>query len=169
VSEVSINWTYEGEVVTEMPEGVFGFIYKLTYEDNTMYIGRKNMESVRTIPALKSGIVRDGATRVHKNVLIDEDGKIVVSKKDKKEARKRGLKAKRMPYDTLVSGSDWLTYEGSHDKPDSKLVKKEILTIALTKIQATYRELEHLVKNDVLFREDYLNKQINNLFYKGKI
>lgn len=35
-------WTYKGEEVTEIPEGMFGFVYLIECEKNgKMYIGRK--------------------------------------------------------------------------------------------------------------------------------
>ena len=158
-----VQWTYDNEEVTEMPD-VYAFIYKLTYEDGSLYIGRKNMQSIKTIPALKNGEIRPGAERVTKIVRRNAEGKIITKKSEKK-----GIKGTKELYDRLLVDSDWLSYEGSHDKPKAELVKKEIIDLALTKIQATYKELEHLVKNDVLFKAEYLNKQINNMFYKGKI
>jgi hypothetical protein len=46
-----MTWTYNGKCITEvsdMPEGVFGFIYKITNgKTNEFYIGKKQVVSVR--------------------------------------------------------------------------------------------------------------------------
>lgn len=37
-----MGWTYNGEEVTEVPEGAYGFVYLITCTENgRMYIGRK--------------------------------------------------------------------------------------------------------------------------------
>lgn len=42
------QWSYKGETVTEIPEGMFGFVYRITHVDSgTKYIGRKYFTSTR--------------------------------------------------------------------------------------------------------------------------
>lgn len=43
------RWYYEGCEVTELPEGYEAFVYLLTFEDGTMYIGKKVFYSIRRV------------------------------------------------------------------------------------------------------------------------
>jgi hypothetical protein len=47
--------------------------------------------------------------------------------------------------------------------------KREILILCKTKQDLTYRELEILIKENVLFRDDCWNGNILSRFFKGKI
>lgn len=42
-----IPWTHEGAIVTEAPKDAKAFVYLLVFEDNTKYIGKKNLHSIR--------------------------------------------------------------------------------------------------------------------------
>ena len=142
-----IDWIYEDEIITELPP-VFGFVYRLTYDSvdgPKYYIGRKQVKKKTTLPALKNGSIRPNAERIGKN--------------------KNG---KRVYFDVIYKDSDWLDYEGSFET-DLKLVKKEILTICLTKTQLTYTEIEYQFKYNVLRDNHYLNRNINNMFFRNKI
>jgi len=48
---LTMGWTYKGKSITElsdMPEGTFGFIYKITNgKTNEFYIGKKQVVSIR--------------------------------------------------------------------------------------------------------------------------
>ena len=49
-----IDWTYKGEVVTEIPAGVEGFVYLITNTiNNKKYIGKKLAKFKTTKPPLK--------------------------------------------------------------------------------------------------------------------
>jgi|TARA_B100001094_G_C18155181_1_gene786025 hypothetical protein len=49
-----IDWTYKGEVVTEIPTGVEGFVYLITNTtNNKKYIGKKLAKFKTTKPPLK--------------------------------------------------------------------------------------------------------------------
>lgn len=42
------HWLYNNEIINEIPEGMFGFVYRITnLESGKMYIGRKYAISVR--------------------------------------------------------------------------------------------------------------------------
>ena len=161
-------WTFEDEEVTELPDGVFGFIYCITYENGKKYIGKKQVKSIKTVLALKDGTQRPDSERVYKNVIIDEDGKVVVSKSDKAQARKRGLKAKRTAFDRLTVESKWKSYTGSNETT-LPIMKKEIIDIALHKQQLSYKEEYHLFINKVLSDDEYINRNIGNRYFKNKV
>ena len=163
-----IDWIYEDEEVTEMPEGVFGFIYCITYDNNKQYIGKKQILSTKTVLALKNGEQRPNSERVYKNVIIDEDGKVVVSRADKAAARKRGLKAKRTAFDRMLVESKWKAYCGSNETTLT-IIKKEIIDIALHKQQLSYKEEYHLFINKAIISDDYLNVNIGGRYFRNKI
>ena len=164
-----MDWTYEDELVTELPD-IFGFIYLLTYEDKSRYIGKKSLETTKVIVAKKDGSKREGHIEFkNRHILVKDDGNIAVSKKDKADLRKRKVKATRIVYEVISSESSWKSYEGSHDKPKAKLVSKEIIDIALNKAQLSYKEEYHLFTNKCLEVDGYLNITIGNRYFKGKL
>lgn len=142
-----MNWACNGLDVTEVPADIpFGFIYQLTYEDGKQYIGKKNFYTIQKLPALKSGEVRPGATRTYKNG-----------------------SGTRKYYDLLPKETKWKDYEGSHEKPKSPLVSKEIIAFAETKRELTYLEVKALFHFDVLEDDNYLNQNILAVFYKNNL
>ena len=117
---------------------------------------------------LFGGKVREGATRVYRNILRGIDDQIIVSKADKREARKLGLKAKREPYDCITKESKWQSYEGSCENiGDRKVINKEILVFCKTKKELSYREEQALFYYGVLEDEQYLNDNIGGRYFKG--
>ena len=64
---MDLLWTFEGEVVDEMPNGVYGFIYLITYDNGQKYIGKKAIKSTKTVLALKDGTQRPDSERIYKN------------------------------------------------------------------------------------------------------
>ncbi len=53
----SMQWTYKGDIVEEVPEGIVGFVYQITNTTNgRMYIGKKLAEFKKAKPPLKGRI-----------------------------------------------------------------------------------------------------------------
>jgi len=53
----SMQWTYKGDIVEEVPDGVVGFVYQITNTTNgRMYIGKKLAEFKKAKPPLKGRI-----------------------------------------------------------------------------------------------------------------
>ena len=49
-----VEWTYQGKVITEIPQGVEGFVYLITnITNNKKYIGKKLAKFKTTKPPLK--------------------------------------------------------------------------------------------------------------------
>ena len=141
-------WYYKGQCIQELPEGAFGFLYKIiTYNEIGLpkyYFGKKQLHF----------------------------------KKKVKLPRKARLNSenKRKRIDYKVSESDWRDYYGSSkellkwiEENGTQDVYREILSFHNTKIDLTYREMELLVKENVLFREDCYNSNILSKFFRGKI
>ncbi len=52
-----MQWTYKGDIVEEVPEGIVGFVYQITNTTNgRMYIGKKLAEFKKAKPPLKGRI-----------------------------------------------------------------------------------------------------------------
>tara|TARA_B100000902_G_C26959957_1_gene740000 strand:+ start:311 stop:745 length:435 start_codon:yes stop_codon:yes gene_type:complete len=52
-----MQWTYKGDIVEEVPDGVVGFVYQITNTTNgRMYIGKKLAEFKKAKPPLKGRI-----------------------------------------------------------------------------------------------------------------
>ena len=167
-----MNWLYEGKPYTELTKGVYGFVYKLWLSDNTMYIGKKDCYEVITIPAKKDGSKRPGHIEFKgKNVIIDPKTGYIAKNREAKDAlRKLGIKATRELYEKLSKQSNWQNYESSSNEVGNRVViKKEILELAPTKRSLTYLEIKHQFLHNVLEDDNYLNKNINNMFFKGKL
>lgn len=165
-----MDWTYKGEIITELPKAAHGFVYLLSYEGGYKYIGKKDAYSTIEKPAKKSGEIREGHTRVYHNILRDEDGKIIVSKAKCAAARKRGLKATREAYDKITIESKWREYESSSEEVKNyKLVSKEILEFAPTQRSLTYLEVKYLFVHDAIIDPLFLNKNIIKRWFRGQI
>ena len=132
--------------IEDMPVNAYGFIYEITFIDNMKYIGKKNLYSIRTLPALKSGKVREGAEKIHRNT----------------------GKGFRKAFDVVKIESNWKVYCGSHAECKIRIPKqREILHYAFNKLELTYLEAKYLFINEVLERDDYINDNILGSFYRS--
>ena len=124
----------------------YGFIYKLTYTDNTFYIGKKNFYKYEELPV---------SNRKTNRVIIGEpfkkryNGKLVLFEKVQKE-------------------TNWLKYTGSHEFTEPKELKsREILEIAYSKLHLTFLENKYLYNNILL--QDCLNQNISDKIYRDRL
>lgn len=143
-----MDWLYQGQPLTELPEHTFGFIYKITYTNGQKYIGKKACFSKSTLPALKTGVPRPGSERVGKN-----------------------RNGKRVYFDIVTKENKWCDYEGSsgRDLSDLEIATKEIIEFAPTKRSLTYLETKHLFCQDAIIDEDFINDCILKKFYRGRL
>ena len=134
--------------ISQFPEGTHGFVYLIEYTDGTLYIGKKNLYSIKTMAPLKNGKVREGTI---------------------KQTFKIGS-GKRVYKDIVKKESDWKTYQGSHADCKAKTVKKKyIIALAKSMGELTYLEAKYLFAAGVLEDDNYLNDNILGRFYKGHI
>ena len=167
-----MNWLYENKEVDEAAIGAIGFVYELVLSDGTRYVGQKTFMSTISKLPLKSGEMRDGHIEFYnKNVMLHPDtGKIVVARKDKAALRKLGIKATRETYERIQVESKWQDYLGSSEFVDPNLViHKRILEWIPTERSKLYLEEKWQFIKEVLESEVYLNKQIGNRYFKGKL
>lgn len=50
VKKQKVNWNFQGKDFTDIsqfPDGIIGFVYKLTFSDSTYYVGCKQIISIR--------------------------------------------------------------------------------------------------------------------------
>lgn len=135
--------------INDMPEGVIGFVYELTFTDNTKYIGKKNLYTTRTIKALKNGKSRDNTIKyVYRNT----------------------GKGFRQKFDVIKKESNWKVYQGSAKECKNKTIaRKEIIQYAFSNQELTYLEAKMLFKYGVLENANYINDNILGKFYRGKL
>lgn len=140
-------WFYQNKEVTsieDMPEGTFGFIYKVTYTPtNKSYIGKKVL-------------YHNQKKKLTKKELAEQTG----------PGRKPSTKV-------VTKESDWKTYYGSA-KPIIELVKngekdnfsREILMYVNNKKLLSYYETKHLFINNVLETPDlWFNDNIAGKYF----
>lgn len=142
-----MSWRYKGDYITElgdMPENVFGFIYKITNtETGEYYIGKKQVVSVRK-----------------RNF-----GKKEIAALEDKRMKK---------YEMVVKESDWKTYRSSNGTvknwfsttEGSAKCNLEILRFCSNKKSLTYYELQEQFSHDVLGDELALNDNLLGKFYR---
>ncbi len=146
-----MNWIYKEQEITsvdQLPDNAYGFIYCITYDDGTAYIGKKNLYTYSVLPMLKNGKLRnENSIIIHKNI-----------------------DRKRTPLEQLIKESNWKKYNSSSKLVTDKVpVKKEIIDIAISKRQLTYLEVKHQFILEVLENELFLNDNISGRFFKGNI
>ena len=142
-----IPWTFMGFELDDSlpPKALFGFIYRITYTDGTMYVGKKQLWNFNEKTALKSGCKRDGH-------LYFQD---------------RIKKRKKVKMEGTQTESDWRTYEGSTEFASEKTIAaREILMFCEKQKELTYEEERHLFVLDVLRDPNYINRSIRNVYFR---
>lgn len=141
-----MSWIHNNEVISsidQLPEGAYGFIYRVTHQPtNKMYIGKK---------------------------VLYFNTKKKLTKKEITEWNKPGRPPKAK---VVTKESDWMKYYGS-DKWIVQQIKegrsdqfvREILQLCFTKKQLTFYEVYHQMVNNVLADDNYLNDNILGKFY----
>ena len=149
------TWTHKGQVVlsvNDMPEGTYGFIYKVTHiPTEKKYLGKKVLYFERN-------------KRLGKRAL----------EALREERKAKGIGGRVPLKQKVITESDWKEYYGSH-KEILKLVKegtpmdfnRKILHYVQNKKQLTYFECKYLFINEVLEnRDNYINDNILGKFYR---
>jgi hypothetical protein len=136
-----MNWTYKNSTEFEIPEGSFGFVYKITSKiDGRKYIGRKYLTASKTTSkrvTLKSGI------------------KKTQKKKSRVESDWRSYMGSCKPLleDIDKNGKENYTFE--------------ILAFASTKGQVNFLECFFQMRANVLGDDSYYNDAIGSGQFRG--
>lgn len=148
------NWRYKDQLITEisdMPEGTYGFIYRVTHlPTKKKYIGKKVLFFKRNVKLGKKE-----------------------TEQLKEERKSQGIRGRVPGKKEVIKESDWKTYYGSQTEIKD-LVKKskpedwsrDILEWCSNKKMLTYWETSYLFKEDVLRDPDYLNSNIAGTHYR---
>lgn len=136
------NWIYQGRELTEAPEGMYGFIYKIT-AGGKVYYGKK---------------------------AFGHNVKTKISKREKAETKTRKVfktVSKDSGWRNYTGSSDHLNdYIREHGDEG---VYREVLGFAPDKMSLTFAELYVMIVENVLFRDDCWNGNILGKFYKNKV
>ena len=140
-------WFYNDTQVSsldQLPDGIVGFVYKITSkESGKIYIGKKQIESVRNKPLTKKEISE-----------WDRPGRVPKKRK-------------------VVSESDWVNYWGSSKtlQEDLKTFGKDrftrqILHLCFSKKQLSYYETYYQFKYKVLHIDSFNDNILGKYFRK---
>ena len=134
-----------------MPEDAVGFVYKIIHNPTgKYYIGKKSLESVRT--------VKIGKRELEK------------IKVERKELRLRGSAPKKKTvrkisdWETYYSSNEWINEEVKRGKKDEFI--REILQFCNSKKALSYYEVEWMFRCDVLRDENSLNGNISGKWFR---
>lgn len=142
-----VNWTYKGKEVTNLNDfesnDLEGFVYKITMQDGSMYIGKKNFFSKRKRNFGKKELVnlKDKRKKTYEYVVKESNWQSYTS--SNKEINRM-----------INSGAVYF---------------KEIIETAHSKGYLTYLEVKYMFLNNVLLNEKYLNDNILGKFYKKNL
>lgn len=132
----------------DFPEGCTGFVYRILFEDGTLYIGKKSLYSLRTVKS---------EANKHKDAIVS-----IKFKNTGKGFRQR--------YDIIKLESNWKSYKGSSKEVKGrKPVERVILAFAFSKLELTYLEEKNLFKYDAIVDPSYINSNIGGRYYRGAI
>lgn len=126
-------------------DGYYGFIYKITLPDNTVYFGKK---------AFVHSVKKKISKRARK--LSGSKKRIERTKKDSGWI------------DYWGSSKPLLEHFEKYPEVKEKS-KREIIKLCKDKISLNYWEIAILIREKVLFRDDCWNGNIAGKYFKGKI
>lgn len=153
----TMTWTYKGQPITElkdMPEGTFGFIYKITNgKTGQYYIGKKQVVSVRKRNFGKKEIAALEDKRMKKYEMVQKES-------DWKDYRSSNLDVKMW----FISNEAALKEDRRDDINDQ--LELRILRFCSNKKSLTYYELQEQFSHDVLGDESSLNDNLLGKFFR---
>tara|TARA_B110000977_G_scaffold37407_1_gene50285 strand:- start:13539 stop:14003 length:465 start_codon:yes stop_codon:yes gene_type:complete len=142
---LTMTWTYNGKYITElsdMPDGTFGFIYKITNgKTDEFYIGKKQVVSIR------------------KRRFGKKETAALTDKRMKK-------------YEMIEKESNWVNYRSSNTTvmswfdSNNDNIELKILRFCTSKKSLTYYELQEQFAHDVLGDELSLNDNLLGKFFR---
>ena len=142
---LTMTWTYNGKYITElsdMPDGTFGFIYKITNgKTDEFYIGKKQVVSIR------------------KRRFGKKETAALTDKRMKK-------------YEMIEKESNWVNYRSSNTTvmswfdSNNDNIELKILRFCTSKKSLTYYGLQEQFAHDVLGDELSLNDNLLGKFFR---
>lgn len=142
-------WLYkyaEVNSIDDLPDGVVGFVYKITSPSGKIYIGKKQLKNTQ---------------------------RRKISKKLLKSIEGRGKRPSKI---TVVTESNWLDYWGSCkplleeiERNGNKDWNREIIELCYSKKQLSYYEVCYQIRYDVLKTNSYNETILGKFFRKDLI
>jgi hypothetical protein len=148
-----MNWLQEGSEVTEdiIPDEAVGFIYMITHvPSGKYYIGKKSLESVRTVKIGKRELLKIKEERKAAGM----GGRAPLKKKVRKSS----------DWEKYYSSNEWIAEQVKEGKADE--FKREIIQFCNSKKSLSYYEVYWMFKYDVLLDDNCLNGNISGKFYR---
>jgi hypothetical protein len=148
-----MNWLYKDKEVTEelIPEESVGFVYMITHiPTGRYYIGKKSIESVRTVKIGKKELQRIKEERKLQKI----GGRLPVKKKIRKVSN----------WETYYSSNEWINEQVKEGNQTD--FKREIIQFCNSKKSLSYYEVYWMFKYDVLADDNSLNANILGSFFK---
>ena len=149
---LTMTWTYKGKYITElsdMPENVFGFIYKITNgKTGQFYIGKKQVVSIRKRKFGKKETASLQDKRMKKYEMVTKESDWSSYRSSNKEV------------------TNWFITEGIPNEDINDQLKLEILRFCTNKKSLTYYELQEQFAHDVLGDELSLNDNLLGKFFR---
>lgn len=149
---LTMTWTYKGKYITElsdMPENVFGFIYKITNgKTGQFYIGKKQVVSIRKRKFGKKETAALQDKRMKKYEMVTKESDWSSYRSSNKEV------------------TNWFITDGIPNEDINDQLKLEILRFCTNKKSLTYYELQEQFAHDVLGDELSLNDNLLGKFFR---
>jgi len=163
---MSVNWTdTSGKPITELPEDCFGFVYKITYKDNTFYYGKKQVQFKKKLPMLQNGKRRPNSLILNKKVKLTKEELAA-----RPPSNKSTNKIVQFEEVVLIPPS-WKKYSGSSKDtpPVNEIASKRILFLASNKRTLTYLETFVLFKTHAVCQSRCHNSNILGKFFDNSL
>lgn len=146
-STVLSPWHYDEALIrsiSQLPEGAYGFIYKITnLATGKWYVGKKNLYSTRNIKLGKRALA---------------------AREDKRASKKK----------VVVKESDWKSYYGSEpvllqdiQQDGYDVFSRDILHVCYAKGSLTYQELRHQILLGCLESDNCYNGNLLGKFFRS--
>lgn len=149
---LTMTWIYKGKYITklsDMPENVFGFIYKITNgKTGQFYIGKKQVVSIRKRKFGKKETAALQDKRMKKYEMVTKESDWSSYRSSNKEV------------------TNWFITDGIPNEDINDQLKLEILRFCSNKKSLTYYELQEQFAHDVLGDELSLNDNLLGKFFR---
>jgi len=154
---LTMTWTYNGRCITElsdMPEGTFGFIYKITNgKTGEYYIGKKQVVSIRKRKFGKKEIAKLTDKRMKRYEMVEKESNWV----DYRSSN---------PTVQLWFHSNAMALEEEPRGEINDTLELKILRFCKTKKALTYYELQEQFSHNVVEDELSLNDNLLGKFFR---
>jgi hypothetical protein len=148
-----MSWYLGDKEVSEdlIPENAVGFVYKIIHiPSGKFYIGKKSLESIRTVKIGKRELQKIKEERKAAGI----GGRASLKKKVRKTS----------DWETYYSSNEWINEQVKEGKQEE--FKREIIQFCNSKKSLSYYEVYWMFKYDILSDENCLNGNISGKYFR---